>query len=123
MPRINPNLNKDVYSTTEIKTNKIWIDGKPIYKTVYQKTVNANITDSSTDLYSLLAYDSIWINYGDSFSQYGSNTKTSSSLNYYISSSDTNYSYINGNGVLVIQNKSSNKRDYYITLEYTKTTN
>ena len=25
----------DVYSTTETKTNKVWIDGKPIYRTVF----------------------------------------------------------------------------------------
>lgn len=29
--RINSNLTpKDVYSTDEVKTNKVWIDGKPI---------------------------------------------------------------------------------------------
>lgn len=26
---------EDVYSTTEVKTNKKWIDGKPIYRLVY----------------------------------------------------------------------------------------
>ena len=25
-------ISKDVYSTSEVKTNKIWIDGKPIYR-------------------------------------------------------------------------------------------
>ena len=25
---------KDVYSTDEVKTNKVWIDGKPIYRKV-----------------------------------------------------------------------------------------
>ena len=30
---------KDIYSTTETKTNKVWIDGKPIYrKVVYDTT-------------------------------------------------------------------------------------
>lgn len=28
---------EDVYSTTEVKTNKIWKDGKPIYRTVIDK--------------------------------------------------------------------------------------
>lgn len=31
---------QDIYSTTETKTNKVWIDGKPIYRKVY----NADIT-------------------------------------------------------------------------------
>lgn len=30
------NQTKDVYSTTEVKTNKTWIDGKPIYRKVVQ---------------------------------------------------------------------------------------
>lgn len=29
---INPKLTKTVYSTNEEKTNKIWINGKPIYR-------------------------------------------------------------------------------------------
>lgn len=28
------NTIKEVYSTTEVKTNKVWIDGKPIYRIV-----------------------------------------------------------------------------------------
>ena len=32
--KINDKLNQDVYSTSEIKTNKIWIDNKPIYRKV-----------------------------------------------------------------------------------------
>ena len=27
-------INADVYSTTEVKTNSVWIDGKPIYRRV-----------------------------------------------------------------------------------------
>ena len=30
---------KDIYSTTETKTNKVWIDGKPIYRKVVEKNV------------------------------------------------------------------------------------
>ena len=36
---INEVLDGDVYSTNEIKTNKIWIDSKPIYRKVVQFTV------------------------------------------------------------------------------------
>lgn len=32
--------NIDYYSTNEVKTNKVWIDGKPIYRKVVQKNVN-----------------------------------------------------------------------------------
>ena len=48
------NLVEDVYSTNEVKTNKVWIDGKPIYRKVIdlgtlpnanQKSVAHNISD------------------------------------------------------------------------------
>ena len=42
----------DAYSTTETKTNKVWIDGKPIYRKVYQRTSTASFSDS--DLFSVL---------------------------------------------------------------------
>lgn len=32
----------DGYSTTETKTNKVWIDGKPIYRKVVEKNVSLN---------------------------------------------------------------------------------
>jgi hypothetical protein len=35
---INEVLDGDVYSTTEVKTNKVWIDSKPIYRKVIQAT-------------------------------------------------------------------------------------
>ena len=47
---------KDVYSTTEVKTNKVWVDGKPIYRKVVDfgmlpnntmKTVNHNVSGIS----------------------------------------------------------------------------
>lgn len=34
---------EDKYSTTEVKTNKIWIDGKPIYRKVYSGLTGANL--------------------------------------------------------------------------------
>lgn len=39
--KINNELIKDVYSTIETKTNKIWIDGKPIYRKVFTGTVQS----------------------------------------------------------------------------------
>lgn len=34
---------KEVYSTNEVKTNKIWINGKTIYRKVYPFTLSNNI--------------------------------------------------------------------------------
>ena len=38
----------DVYSTTETKTNKVWIDGKPIYRKVFVYT--GTIRPSAADV-------------------------------------------------------------------------
>ena len=38
-------LVEDVYSNNEVKTNKVWIDGKPIYRKVIIATINQNNTD------------------------------------------------------------------------------
>ena len=48
-------LNDNTYSTEEIKTSKIWIDGKPIYRRVFYKT---NFIDKVT-MGNLGTYDTI----------------------------------------------------------------
>ena len=42
----NPNF--EVYSTTEVKTDKIWVDGKPIYKRVIYYWLNGAIVPTIT---------------------------------------------------------------------------
>lgn len=42
-------LPKEVYSTDEIKTNKVWIDGKPIYR----KVIKVTSIDSSSNNYDV----------------------------------------------------------------------
>ena len=34
----------DTYSTSEVKTNKVWIDGKPIYRKVYPVTITEPVS-------------------------------------------------------------------------------
>lgn len=49
----------DVYSTSEVKTNKVWIDGKPIYRKCYtgttpsSKEVITNVVDDASTLQSI----------------------------------------------------------------------
>ncbi len=38
---------EDSYSTTEVKTNKTWVDGKPIYRKVVALPTAKNVSDSS----------------------------------------------------------------------------
>ena len=37
---INKDMMQEVYSTEEVKTNKVWIDGKPIYRKVIANNVS-----------------------------------------------------------------------------------
>lgn len=37
----------DTYSTNEVKTNKVWVDGKPIYRKVVSLPTAKNVSDSS----------------------------------------------------------------------------
>lgn len=39
---------KDIYSTDEVKTNKVWIDGKPIYRKVLLCTTNTKLDAQGT---------------------------------------------------------------------------
>ena len=56
----------DVYSTTETLTNKVWIDGKSVYRKVI--VVNQTIS-SDTSIPSTIPNDAsdYWINYGESY--------------------------------------------------------
>lgn len=46
---INEILGKEVYSTNEVKTNKVWIDGKPIYRKV-NRFLNYQLVNSANNL-------------------------------------------------------------------------
>ena len=61
------NALKDVYSTTETKTNKVWTDGKPIYRTVISKSVSSGTNNITLSDYGISNYDTIYINYNGSY--------------------------------------------------------
>ena len=44
----------DYYSTSEVKTNKVWIDGKPIYRKVYSGIMPSSIISSSRQEFVLI---------------------------------------------------------------------
>lgn len=57
---------QDVYSTEEVKTNKVWIDNKPVYRKVLvvNQTISSDTTIPSTIPDGVSDY---WINYGESY--------------------------------------------------------
>lgn len=44
---------KDIYSLNEVKTNKVWIDGKPIYRKIFEGTANIQQSGSSQPITNL----------------------------------------------------------------------
>lgn len=45
---INELKNAEIYSTSEVKTNEVWLDGSPIYKKTYTKTGTGNAARSES---------------------------------------------------------------------------
>ena len=112
----------DVYSTSEVKTNKVWINGKPIYRKLLTMAVRIeNIpTDSRTSLETYLAEtpaNILALNIDDiTFI-----TKTGNNPTGFT------FSLNSANGIVsVISNNADTTTldvGYHILLEYTKTTN
>lgn len=48
----------EVYSTTEVKTNKVWIDGKPIYRKVLHDTTSRSVGNYNIE-HGIQNYDEI----------------------------------------------------------------
>lgn len=40
----------DIYSTSEVKTNKVWIDNKPIYRRILTVSTNVEVGTTETDI-------------------------------------------------------------------------
>lgn len=118
---INELKNAEIYSTEEVKTNKIWINGKPIYRKVITGTKSSGWTDISL---SNINYDTIYINGAETYFTYINSSTKFSKNTFYFSPTD----------FLVAQIQTDNKKinigagtdlsniNYYIVLEYTKTT-
>lgn len=108
----------EIYSTDEVKTNKVWIDGKPIYRKVF--TINVTSNDDLRYNHNLTDLDKYWINQENSFIF---NNDESLSINYYYSSSDWSRVWINGTQIRIrIGASNFGNRIAYIVVEYTKTT-
>lgn len=103
------NAIKDIYSTKEVKTNKIWFDGKPIYRKSFQFTTANN---TSWNLIENNNYDYVTDINGEVFAN-----------EHYIGiTKHINFYRLNGN--LYYQNQTTFSQGKQITfwIEYTKTT-
>lgn len=116
---INNIKNKMAYSTTEVQTDKVWIDGKPIYRIVFTGnggdntmigTVNNLDTMVSISGYIKSTYGQWWC-----------------VPNYYYANNNTNYwtsLYMSSDGSIHLATGSyyNSTSPYYFICEYTKTT-
>lgn len=116
----------NTYSTSEIKTNKVWIDDKPIYR----KVISVN-SPASADVYTTIAnmgsnvVDTLVSATSMILANYDANNQIFYNLN--IDESDANhycliaYNRSNGNIQAKVGTEFINK-NITIVLEYTKTT-
>lgn len=113
---------QDIYSTDEVKTNKIWIDNKPIYrKSIYinafPNVAEKNVAHGITNISQILDI------YG--YATDGSRTFPLPFISVNITTGSASGSiYITANSTNVTLGTASNRSAFsgYVTLEYTKTT-
>lgn len=127
---INSNL-PDIYSTSEVKTNKVWTDGKPIYRKVRAIT----FTDSSKQVALNIDNYSTMVSIRGFFKPPVLQTLFTTSLPYIYTDSETGeIEYINVRGITLDRTENVNYirfdtnldtlqgKIFYIIIEYTKTT-
>ena len=102
------------YSTSEVKTNKVWIDGKPIYRKVFNITSGMSTSFQIEHGISNLDYVELK---GNIFS-----SSTSNSPIYYYSSTDYFRLFRDGNYIKIRYGSGNTVTRIVVILEYTKTT-
>lgn len=108
------NLDLDYYSTTETKTNKVWIDGKPIYRRVFE--IN-NPADNTTIISNVNVISGTILNYRAN-NQYAVNLAVNSEATV----QSGVYVFVVNNEVKIYNRGTIPATKVVIILEYTKTT-
>ena len=113
------NLQKQIYSTDEIKTNKVWVDGKTIYRKVLNITTFNNLNDGW--------YDNIDMSFVDnmiSVSGFIKQNTVTFPINAYHSGSWYNCFYLNAGEKKIhgIVSQELQNKPAMLILEYTKIT-
>ena len=112
--------NKNIYSTEEIKTNKIWIDDKPIYKITIERSISTGSSQlkiSNLNIETLVDYNAIC-------RRNSVNSNEDYEKPYYFSETDYYRIFFRKTTNTIetrLQNTYTNNIER-ITLEYTKTT-
>lgn len=111
---------KDVYSLSEVKTNKVWIDGKSVYRTVTHTNIPADSNKYVIQEFDGTNIDRIIALYGGVKQLEGSNQTT---ISFYRDTTDGLFLYFdNATKRLCAKTNAIGGGDAYIVIEYTKTT-
>ena len=112
----------DIYSTEEVKTNKVWINGKPIFRKVITLN-NPNVGWVATNLANYLPEDEIDELFPMASEFYRTDVKTILYGDFYHQSADmTNYLFAltPSNGLCIFIQSSSQLTKAIFVVEYTK---
>lgn len=123
--------NLTTYSTEEIKTGETWIDGKPVYRKVFQIT-NASGTTTEFDL-SSLNISTMFFNLSKSYYKWSQHTRIFPIISVNVEAGTTSSTDVAKNQCGVFYDYSNKKMtlefgynrrvyDAVVTIEYTKTT-
>ena len=105
----------EVYSTTETKTNKVWVDNKPIYRKCWS---NLNVGTNEVNIGTIENVDAI-VNIEASISQYTTTSATTLSFKKPYIRSQAEIDVKNNN--VLCKSGSGFDRVNVIAIEYTKT--
>ncbi len=110
--------NKEVYSTDEVKTNKVWIDGKPIYRKVSTQTITTPEGFCPIDDFDTSLVDSVISIYGSIKQPSGNITP----ISFYNKANDGAYVYMSKEAKrFLLFAREIGVGDVILVVEYTKT--
>ena len=111
--------NKEIYSTDEVKTNKIWVDGKPIYRKVATQTITTPEGFCPIDDFDTSLVDSVISIYGSIKQPSGNITP----ISFYNKANDGAYVYMSKEAKrFLLFAREIGVGDVILIVEYTKTT-
>jgi hypothetical protein len=110
---------KEVYSTDEVKTNKVWIDGKPIYRKVATQTITTPEGFCPIDDFDTSLVDFVISIYGSIKQPSGNITP----ISFYNKANDGAYVYMSKEAKrFLLFAREIGVGDVILVVEYTKTT-
>lgn len=111
----------EIYSTSEIKTNKVWIDGKPIYRKVinmgYLPNKDAKLTNHNISDIDKITYQYALISDSYGLTYQGEHTATQNMGNGMTIAMRSNKEWVQ-----IYCSSDMTSYNAYFIIEYTKTT-